>query len=59
MANSSYCRFENTLSDLHDCNESLITNPQKRLSEYEWEAFLEMIELCGEMHKEYKHLLED
>jgi hypothetical protein len=42
----SYCRFQNTLADLEDCNDALYEiNPQD-LSNQERRAALEMKELC-------------
>jgi len=48
MANMSYCRFENTLSDLRDCYEHLEDNPDD-MSDTEREAREQMIELCCEI----------
>lgn len=46
MANMSYCRFENTASDLADC----LTYLTDRLdNEYETSARLRLIELCREI----------
>jgi hypothetical protein len=43
MGNMSYCRFENTLKDLEDCDEHLDT---KVNSKEEHEARKELIKLC-------------
>ena len=42
MGNMSYCRFENTLSDLRDCYNNLDDN----LSGSEREYRQQLIELC-------------
>ena len=43
MANMGYCRFQNTLSDLRDCEEHLYDND---LSEEEEQAKERLVELC-------------
>lgn len=45
MANMSYCRFENTLSDLRDCLEALKNDDLKELSRTEKKSARELIEL--------------
>lgn len=45
MGNMSYCRFENTLRDLRDCNRNL----DSQVSESEHKARKELLELCGSM----------
>lgn len=45
MANMSYCRFENTLSDLQDCLDHI----NDRLSSREAKARSELIALCQEI----------
>lgn len=45
MANMSYCRFENTFSDLEDCKENLF----KKLSRSENGYRERLIELCQEI----------
>jgi hypothetical protein len=46
--NMSYCRFQNTLRDLQDCESHLFDT----LSPEEHEARLEMIEICRAMAEE-------
>lgn len=48
MANMSYCRFENTLTDLRDCEEALenIHDEVTEMSSYEKNAVVKLIELC-------------
>jgi uncharacterized protein YeeX (DUF496 family) len=48
MANMSYCRFENTLNDLRDCEEALnnIYDEVTEMSSYEKNALVELVELC-------------
>ena len=43
MPNMSYCRFQNTLSDLRDCRANL---DDLDLSTYEKEARAALIKLC-------------
>lgn len=43
MSNMSYCRFQNTLSDLRDCEENLF---DEDLSEEEQAARKRLIKLC-------------
>ena len=43
MANMSYCRFENTLSDLRDCYRNI---DETDLSRTEIAARKQLIELC-------------
>ena len=43
MSNMSYCRFQNTLSDLRDCEENLNDSD---LSKEEHNARKRLIELC-------------
>lgn len=48
MGNMSYCRFENTLEDLRDCYNALISLDfdYDSLSEYEKDACDNLIKLC-------------
>ena len=48
MANMSYCRFENTKSDLADCVEALeeIAYDGEEISRREWEYAKRMRDLC-------------
>ena len=51
MANMSYCRFENTLGDLQDCQEALenIYEEIQGMSKYEKQSLTPFIELCKEI----------
>lgn len=56
MGNMSYCRFENTLSDLRDCYNNLDNN----LSGSEKEYRQQLIELCKSISDEFgEHEFED
>jgi len=62
MSNMSYCRFENTLSDLKDCIEPLyqgcLVNEDEYgdfLSQSEFNSALELIERCREITEMYEH----
>ena len=54
MANMSYCRFENTLRDLRDCYNNMDSDD---LSQSEFYARKQMIELCMSLASEYVYLL--
>lgn len=47
MANMSYCRFQNTLADLRDCEESEGMYEPETLSAEEQSARAQLIALCG------------
>lgn len=49
MSNMSYCRFQNTLQDLRDCEDHL----DDRLSEDEAKARKRLIELCHDIADNY------
>jgi hypothetical protein len=52
MSNMSYCRFQNTLSDLADCHNALgeiFDADHGKLSEDELHAARRLIETCGEI----------
>ena len=52
MSNMSYCRFRNTLSDLHDCAQALGADDgeiDNNLSDEERRARRALIELCTEI----------
>lgn len=57
MANMSYCRFHNTLSDLDDCEsalDSFINNDENTISsEEERSKAKKLIELCVYIAKNY------
>lgn len=56
MANMSYCRFENTLPDLRDCQESLDNCDE--LSPTEQKARRNLIRLCVEIAEDYGYEVE-
>ena len=53
--NMSYCRFENTLAALRECNEALQegVNPLDDLSDSEKKAAKRLLKLCCEMAENY------
>jgi hypothetical protein len=59
MANMSYMRFENTLSDLQDCENALSEKDFEELSESEQKHAKRLIELCREIADNYEHLITD
>jgi len=46
MSNMSYCRFENTQSDLLECLDALEDGDGVRLSNTEAQALAEMVDTC-------------
>ncbi len=50
--NMSYCRFQNTLIDLIDCEDNL---PNQDLSKDEAEAFADLVELCKIIASRYEN----
>ena len=59
MANMSYCRFENTLSDLQDCNDALCdVNTLDRFSESERRAAERLIRLCREIADDFEEMID-
>lgn len=59
MPNMSYCRFENTLEDLQDCEQALRDNKLFDLSESELEKAKKLIQLCGDIAEEFYELIEN
>ncbi len=54
MANMSYCRFENTLSDLEDCYEDMSFGKDfSELSQTEKQARNELVSLCKKIAEEF------
>jgi hypothetical protein len=53
--NMSYCRFENTLAALRECDEAMAesVNPLGELSESERKAAKRLLKLCREMADNY------
>lgn len=49
MSNMSYCRFTNTVRDLHDCNDNI----EENMSEAENKSRLQLIKLCVEIALNY------
>ena len=58
MSNMSYCRFQNTLKDLADCENALQEGVSEDIPTFdrteEQEAILGLIELCGEIYHNYE-----
>lgn len=50
MSNMSYCRFENTLSDLQNCYDNM---DSEDLSKQEHSAREDLIKLCNEIAQRY------
>ncbi len=55
MANMSYCRFQNTLHDLRDCQNALDDGvlEEGSLDEEEASAARRLINVCQEITEEY------
>lgn len=58
MANMSYCRFENTVSDMYDCQQAIEdaviegktpSEFMEDMSDYERSAFESMLSSCKDM----------
>jgi hypothetical protein len=56
MANLSYCRFRNTLSDLQDCYDNIDNDIE---SSEEKRARQRLIELCMNIAEEYASEVQD
>lgn len=57
MSNMSYCRFENTLADLRDCQEAMRNNSNEDVQELtviEFNSLVRLIDLCGEIYQEFE-----
>lgn len=50
MGNMSYCRFQNTLSDLRECYEAM---DEEGLSAGEQQAKERLIQVCADIHHDY------
>jgi len=53
MSNMSYCRFQNTLSDLEDCLQALQEEGIENLSPDEKRAALRLIEISKEISEDF------
>ena len=54
MGNMSYCRFQNTVSDLRDCyNHMYDSDETEDLSKDEQEARKDLIKLCCDIAEQY------
>ena len=51
MSNMSYCRFQNTLTDLRDCQNALFEGEE--LSEAEEKAKKRLIQVCQAIFEEF------
>ena len=58
MPNMSYCRFENTVSDMNDCLYAIEYNETDNLSDYELRALKDFLEL-GQAIVDLKPTIED
>lgn len=59
MSNMSYCRFENTQSDLRDCRDALDDGAvPESVSNDEARAMKRLIRLCREIADNYGDLAE-
>ena len=50
MGNMDYCRFQNTVSDLRECQDAM---DERDLSPNEKHARKEMIKVCQEIARDY------
>ena len=60
MSNMAYCRFENTLDDLRDCERALddISGELSDLSDEEAIAAHRLLKVCQRLMKNYGHVVE-
>ncbi len=55
MANMSYCRFSNTLSDLRDCYDAMPTcGPGDDIRPEERHARMRLVKLCAQIAADYE-----
>jgi len=59
MGNMSYCRFENTYSDLKDCYNALTEKSLDELSESEMEYAKRLINLCRNIVDDFESEMDD
>ena len=61
MPNMSYCRFSNTVSDMHDCYEHMdISDPENEdMSEGEKRARISMLRLCSQILADYGYEIDE
>ena len=60
MSNMSYCRFQNTLQDLRDCNNAMNadTFDEMDLSQDEYSAMIRLVNLCQRVIENFDRLEE-
>ncbi len=58
--NMSYCRFENTLAALRECDAALAEScdPLSELSDSERKAAIKLLKLCRTIADDFEHELE-
>jgi hypothetical protein len=59
MANMSYCRFENTLSDLRDCYENFDGDVDALSSTQERDARNRLLVLCAAITEDFEDEIAD
>jgi hypothetical protein len=64
MANMSYCRFQNTLLDLQDCEERIIDfnsleDAKEELSADEFRALIRLLKLCKNIAEDNEYLFKE
>ena len=54
MSNMSYCRYQNTLSDLRECRSAMAesSDPWQGLSKEESAALTKLVRLCRQIGEE-------
>ena len=58
MSNMAHCRFQNTVNDLRDCQESLDDNEFDSLGSSEKKAAIRLVEICGQILDEHEYILD-
>lgn len=61
MGNMSYCRYQNTLGDLRDCQDALEEDllEEDKLSKDEHRAMLALIRRCQQIADDYGYVVEE
>ena len=57
MSNMSYCRFENTYTDLSDCQDNILNVDESNVNELVYRRML--IKACKEIADNYSYLLDN
>lgn len=59
MANMSYCRFQNTLADLRDCQDAMGNSDPETLSFEERLARWHLVKRCTQIAEDFGHEIDE